>query len=370
MPEPFFSICPHCRAKLKLKDPALIGKLAKCPACQEKFTVQKAAPAAQARPKTAATTSRPAPQATAKSKPKPPPAREPDDELDPWLNDDLSGFDTDDTAVAEGRTAVPAPPPVRGVTRKRKSTSAETTSKKRKKSAVGVEQVSWIGWVVGGAVAGAIGAGAWGAIAAFTFTEWGILAWAIGGFVGFGVRIGAREEDVGLAPGLTALGIAMVAVIAGKFLAVHFMLASIEKLIEGAAGANGAQVQPAETTDDEVLQWILADFADEIQFEWEEQGREWNEPDDETISVDAPMEAWYDPVIWAQAKQKWEALSPEEQAKMIVEYKTGEFDFDGDLGALKAAIFAESFGILDILFFLLAAGTAFKVGSGLDFGDE
>jgi hypothetical protein len=365
MPDSFFSVCPHCRAKLKLKNPALIGKAARCPACQEKFTVQKTDSAAKATPQAATAASRPGAQTSAKPKPKPPPAPEPADEVEPWLNDDLGSFDADDTAVAEGRTAVPAPPPVRGVGKKRKS-SAGTPSSKKRKSAAGVGHVSWLGWVVGGGVAGAIGAGAWGAIAAFTFTEWGILAWAIGGFVGFGVRVGAREEDVGLAPGLTAVGIAMVAVILGKFLAVHFMLASIEKLVEGAAGADATQVEPAETTEDEAIEMILSDFADEVEFEWGEQGREWNEPDYDNIPDDAPLDAWYDPQIWAEAKQKWDALSPEEQARMIVEYRSGRFD----LGNIEGEMFAASFGLLDILFFLLAAGTAFKVGSGLDFGDE
>src|SRR5690606_19084546 len=139
MPEPFLSICPHCQAKLKLKDPALIGKVARCPACQEKFTVSKAAPAAKAAtaggstqgsksaPKRAAAAAAP-PAARPKSKPKPPPA---DDELDPWLSDDLGDFDeAGDTAVASGKTAVP--PPVRGVSKKRKPTG-DAPAKKRKK---------------------------------------------------------------------------------------------------------------------------------------------------------------------------------------------------------------------------------------------
>jgi hypothetical protein len=394
MPEPFLSICPHCRAKLKLKDPALIGRVAKCPACQEKFTVSKAAavaktapagstsqakkgapatkataagnpaPAGKAPPKTtAAAAARPA----AKPRTKPQAAPAADDETDPWMSDDLSGFDdTVDTAVASGKTAVP--PPVRGVSKKRKPTG-EASSKRRRKHSAGAGQVAWIGWLVGGGVAGAIGASVWAAIAAFTFSEWGILAWALGGFVGFGVRIGARDEDVGIAPGLTALGIAVVAVILGKFLAVHFMLAGLEKMVQGVA-EQGGQVEQVERTEAETVDLIISDFADEIESEWEDQGRTWNEPDYDTIPDDAPWEAWYDPVIWAEAKQRWEALSPEDQTKMIVEYETGEFEFDGDFGELERDMFAASFGLLDVLFFFLAAGTAFKVGSGLDFGDD
>src|SRR5690606_35955381 len=228
-----------------------------------------------------------------------------------------------------------------------------TSSKKRSKRSVDAEQVSWIGWVVCGSIAGLIGASAWGAIAAFTFTEWGILAWGIGGFVGFGVRVGAREEDVGLAPGLTALGIAMFAVILGKFLAVHFLLASLEKAIEAAGEVREGQAQQLEVSDQETIDLIISDFADEVEAEWAAQGRQWNEPDWDNVADNAAWEAYYDPVSWAEAKQKWEALSPEEQAKMIVEYKTGKFDIEGNFDEIKGEMFAASFGVLDLLFFFL-----------------
>lgn len=51
-------------------------------------------------------------------------------------------------------------------------------------------------------------------------------------------------------------------------------------------------------------------------------------------------------------------------------YESGDFDLGGDFGDLKGELFKASFGLLDILFFFLAAVTAFKVGSGLDFGDD
>lgn len=354
MPSAFVSLCPHCEARLKLKDPALIGKTARCPSCQEKFTVKKAVSIA------AKTTS--AKKGNPTRRPKPTPVSEPADELDPWLNDDLSEFDDTEGGESRSPTGSIAPPPVQGVTKKRKKSSADKGSQKRKGTSVGVDQVAWMGWLVGGSIAGVIGASVWGAIAAFTFSEWAILAWIIGGFVGFGVRVGAREEDVGLAPGLTALGIALASVVLGKFLAVHFLTARMEDMIAD-LGAGGEQVAASE---DETIEWILDDYAMDVEYEWEEQGREFTSPDWETLPEDSPNSAFYDSEVWAEAERRWNAKSAEEQAAEILAYESE----DVNLGILEGEMFKASFSLLDILFFLLACGTAFKVGSGLDFGDD
>ncbi len=39
VPEPIVCLCPHCDAKLKLKNPELAGKKIKCPKCAEPFVV-------------------------------------------------------------------------------------------------------------------------------------------------------------------------------------------------------------------------------------------------------------------------------------------------------------------------------------------
>lgn len=364
MPTPFVSVCPHCQTKLKLKDPALIGRTARCPACQEKFTVAKAGdvtPKAKApsdptppvsRPKT-----KPTPRPQSKPRPSPSPKPAPDEELDPWMTDDL-----DDDAGGLPRTGA-APPPVQGVRKKKPSPmTAKKSTKKRKAKSKASAPASWVGWLVGGSVAGLIGAAVWGAVAAFTWHEAGIIAWGIGGFVGFGVRIAARDEDVGVGPGLTALGIAVASVILGKFLAVHFLLASIENMVKAAA-EQGEQV---ESTDEETVQWIISDYADSLAEEREEQGQEIPWPDWETLPDDAPVKAGYPADLWAEAEQKWNSKTDQEKAAEMVAYNSRDFDLTGEI---EGEMFKASFGLLDLLWFFLAAGTAYKVGSGLEDDD-
>lgn len=357
MPTPFVAVCPHCETKLKLKDPSLVGKTARCPACQEKFTVKNAG-SVKPRPKSK---SRPEPDRPIETRKRSRPAPEPEEELDPWLKDDLGDFeDVADTPPPSA--AGTAPPPVRGVSKKRKKSSSGSGTRKRKKPSVDAGQVAWIGWVVGGSVAGLIGASIWGAVAAFTFYESGIIAWMIGGFVGFGVRVGAREEDVGMAPALTAVGISIACIVLGKFLAVHFLMAQFENMVADLRG--GAEA--AEISEEETIEWIISDYADEVAYEWEEDGLAIEWPDWETMPEDATIKEQYPADIWAAAEGRWNDKSDEEKAAEILAYQSSEVDF----GDLEADVFAESFGALDILWFILASITAFRVGSGLDFGDD
>lgn len=74
--------------------------------------------------------------------------------------------------------------------------------------------------VIGGLIGGVLGTAVWAAIAYFAHAEVGWIAWGIGFVVGFGVRFMSAEEQ-GFMPGMIAVVIAVVSVLAGKYAAVE-----------------------------------------------------------------------------------------------------------------------------------------------------
>jgi hypothetical protein len=207
----FLSMCPNCRAKLKLKNPDLIGKRARCPQCSEPFVVKRARVKAQ--PKSVA-----APTAAKQS----PPPVAPGTSEDDWLNQDLGTFDTTDTlsATADTSTDTLVPPMVTGTRKKKRRSSSGDRSRRRRTS--GYEEpsvaVSCLLATLAGGFAAIIGGGIWMTIMIVTGYEIGLLAWAIGGLVGFGTLLGSREHIVGDISGMIGAAVGLMAVTGPKFL--------------------------------------------------------------------------------------------------------------------------------------------------------
>lgn len=86
----------------------------------------------------------------------------------------------------------------------------------------------------------------------------------------------------------------------------------------------------------------------------------------EANNIEALLKDQYPKEIWAEAEKRWASLSSQEQEEKTVIYKT---DFARTMeqaeSEVSAEVFKESFGPLDLLWFGLAAFTAFKIGSGL-----
>ncbi len=89
--------------------------------------------------------------------------------------------------------------------------------------------------LVAGFVAASIGAAAWGAVAYFANYELGILAWAIGGGVGFAV--GRVAGCVGLPAQVIAVCAALFSILGGKYAAFYSVLNDQIKTELGAEGA-------------------------------------------------------------------------------------------------------------------------------------
>jgi predicted Zn finger-like uncharacterized protein len=186
--------CAHCNAKLKLKSRAAIGRRIDCPKCKESFVVRT-------------------------SSLSPPPADEPDDFLSR-----LDAIDEyEDPAEPEDDYGPPAalPPVVRKPPAKKKSRRDDWEVEEA--GAGFALNLGFIGWPIGGVIGGLIGAALWAGVIYLTGYEVGYIAIGVGALTGIGVRIMAGEDD-GWGPGLTALAIAILAVVAGKFFGVSLLV--------------------------------------------------------------------------------------------------------------------------------------------------
>jgi hypothetical protein len=223
--------------------------------------------------------------------------------------------------------------------------------------------MSVIKMAVGGAIAGLVGAAIWAAIGYFTGLEIGWIAWGIGMLVGAGVRVVGSQEIAyfdktqkrmvrsrvgaeGPLAGAVAAVLAVVSVLAGKYALVHLFLsapaASLEEYLEDDA--------------------MISSMADQVVIEYESQGR--------TVSWPAgvnPEEAYersdYPQDVWTEAEGRWNALPEEEKASL----KKAQAELIGvaldNMEGAQGAVFLSSFGVFDLLWFGLAAVTAFKLGA-------
>jgi len=211
-------------------------------------------------------------------------------------------------------------------------------------------------WIVAGGIGGLISPGIWAGITYGTGYEIGWIAWLVGIVVGFCVRVAAGDDD-GFAPGLVSVVIAVLAILAGKYLAVSFI---VDRELAKQMQAEFAVMITPET--------MQQSICSEVVEEWTAEKKKLNWPPGksaETVEnfTDYPLE------VRTEAATRWNALGAEEQQKRLDQKRSEMAEITGmladSLGAsVKKQAFQESFSPLDILFFLLAIGSAFKVGSG------
>lgn len=109
---------------------------------------------------------------------------------------------------------------------------------------------------------------------------------------------------------------------------------------------------------------MIATLADETVRDLQAKGKKVVFPAGKTLE-DATTQADYPPAIWKAAAQRWAALGP---AKQKERREAEQQQYAAVVGAVRGALheraFAESFSPYDILWFILAAGTAFRLGAG------
>lgn len=206
--------------------------------------------------------------------------------------------------------------------------------------------------IVAGIIAGIAGAAVWAIVAAVTGFEIGWIAWGIGAGVGAGVAWGSEGSP---AMGVLAVVISVLAIVAGKFITVEMVLSR---------EMGGAKAEIAQMLESE--EYLISWMADIVIADIQESGGTVSWP----AGVDpeeASTKAEYPKEIWARAEQSWSALTLEEKEEFKVDVQE---QIEESMNMYAADVrndgFLASFGVMDALFFLLAIGTAYKIGSKAD----
>lgn len=202
-----------------------------------------------------------------------------------------------------------------------------------------------------GLAAAIVGALIWAAIAYYANFEIGWIAWGIGGLVG--VAVFKFEPNPGLPSGLIAVVLTCASIAGGKYLGVHF---SVNKFM------NEMQLnEPPDLADQEL---VVSYVADEVVVEHEANGRTVAWPRGVDPS-EAAAEADYPADVWREASDRWSGMSVDEQddyrAGIVKEYHANVSHFRS---VITNEAFKDSFGFIDIIFFLLGIVTAYKLGAG------
>jgi hypothetical protein len=197
-----------------------------------------------------------------------------------------------------------------------------------------------------GAVFGAIvGAIAWAAIAAYTGYEVGIIAWGVGGLVGLGAFL---LEGRGATSGIVCAVLAVLAILAGKYMALHSLNKQGLEMLTGEQG-------------------IMRGLYDETLADAAAFALVQSEADYPAFMVDHG----YVEVESVQEVTQWDVDAfKEESVPMLREWAASPPSYEAwqqQSGMNEATLsvgFVESLGPIDVIFFVLGIGTAFRIGSG------
>ncbi len=218
----------------------------------------------------------------------------------------------------------------------------------------GVPMVLTIGCVCA-AIGGGLGAGLWAFISYQANLEVGWIAWIIGVLAGVGMMAGARAH-AGFLTGALAAGIAVLCVAGGKYAAVSVLVDHhLKKVPSARVLAND--------------EYATAMIARDVVVEFKQSGKkvEWPQgevPDGPTSETEFPAP------VWTEAQSRWQKMDAERQSQMKTDLAADIAEKMDEIRAFaKEEIFKASFSLYDILWFFLAVGSAFKIGSGLSSDD-
>ena len=206
--------------------------------------------------------------------------------------------------------------------------------------------MNYLGGLILGSIAGLIGAAIWGAIAYYGHMEIGWIAWGIGAAVG--VAVSAGSKGGGLVPSVIAILITIASICGGKLLAVQMAMSELD------------QVDTSEfdnASDENIMLWMANRRVRKMMNQNEplrwRNGSSWMQA--EELS-DYPVE------VEKAVREEFQAASPDEieqykeEIRAEVQAAIGEFK-----SKLRKTAFVESFGLFDIIFFLLGIVTAGKI---------
>lgn len=210
--------------------------------------------------------------------------------------------------------------------------------------------------LIAGGIAGAVCAAIWGGTSYFTGLEIGWIAWGIGFVVGMAMHL-AGPRTTGIGPGALAVVLSIVAIVAGKYFASQLVVHHHMKNL----GLNAAAERKM---DDSQLQ---RDLGYEIAGEFQSQGKKLAWPlKKEPAAVASPAAGMEFPAdVWKETLRRWGKMTPDEKKQRSDAAKDSMQRLMVSLRQeLAHRGFLDSFSPFDALWFLLAALTAYRTGSG------
>ncbi len=327
------STCPHCQRKLKLRDPAMLGKKAKCPACQQVFVLT----ADDAEPES------------------------PEDFFeDPETNQD----DDFDAAIASQAATLPPVPK-----KKKKGAKKQPKNSDREPGEYSLP-VHYLMMAGTGFLGGIVGALLW-ALMVYILpfdTAWGAIV--VGVLVGGGVRLGASKYDYGWGPAITALLVSLFAITMGKAMAYNLEVwefnrefaaeTAIYRSETGQIAALAQQIWEEKFDSGEFTEADMQAFSAQQEQQFADEDLEYDE-DYQLTAED--LKRSIPPVIWTEAEQQYATLSEPQKAELLA---AADMDVDG-VSLLDAPAVLS---IFDLFFFILAGGAAFSTAAGWDLGES
>lgn len=205
---------------------------------------------------------------------------------------------------------------------------------------------------LGGLIGAIIGAAAWAAVAYFLNISAGILAWGIGALAGFGALwMGSREESN--VTGAAAVLAAVLGLFGGKYATASILVGSFLGQL--------STVTTQSYTDENLIVILAEEELDAIEAAGRSDTLKWPRGMDRQ-SAEHPDD--YPEIVTKRASQKLAKMTPDEKEA----FKQKTID---DLNALMNVgqssltfgVFRRMFTLFDLLWFTLAAVSAWKIGA-------
>lgn len=215
--------------------------------------------------------------------------------------------------------------------------------------------------LIGGAIAAAIGAAAWAFLAIVINIEFGLLAWVIGGMVGFGVAFGERP---GIESAAIAVALSVLAIVGGKYASASH---TVDEVLGDIAILNPADLEQSIREEYQDESQILWQLTDNLALEREEAGETLEWPPGMDYESAFELED-YPADVRSSAQIEFNAMTPDDRAAWIDEQVKTAIDMIGSgaeselASEIKWMAFKDMWGVMDILFLGLAVVTAGGMG--------
>jgi len=202
-----------------------------------------------------------------------------------------------------------------------------------------------LGGIIAGAIAGIIGAVVWAAIAFYGDLEIGWIAWGIGAAIGFAMSAVSKSGGPGAAA--FAVLITVASLVGGKYLAVQMAVSKVGEELG----------LPTDVSDEQLIEQLAYTIAEAKTLAGEKLAWRNNSNFQNIQSIeDFPLDVLQEATKNFNAMTAEEILVKKDDLRKEIKKAIGLFKKD-----LANKVFMASFGILDIVFFLLGIVTAGRI---------